>query len=317
VKPMVRVLDATDAPEDVLDRVYDVMARCHEEVSPEAPYRSRAEAVAFLRHAPEFETREYWIAESGGGCVGFGQLAVGSALPTARIDVLVHPDRRRNGHGTALLEAVRRQATARGARVLIGAHATKAGSRFAAAAGGVDSQRNVDSVLRLPLALDTVPVSGYRLRSWVGAAPGELLDSFASAREAINDSPAPSDDEVAVWDASRVRDLEAALERREREIRVTVALDEHDEVVAFTELRVSRTLGANATTEDTAVVRGHRRRGLGRWVKLESLRRLQDERPDVRQVTTVNAEENQAMRGLNEALGFRPVAVWTNCVLEA
>jgi GNAT superfamily N-acetyltransferase len=119
-----------------------------------------------------------------------------------------------------------------------------------------------------------------------------------------------------VWDAARVRDLEAALERRDREVRVTVALDEHDEVVAFTELRVSRTLGATATTEDTAVVRGHRRKGLGRWVKLESLRRLQDDRPDVTQVTTVNAEENEAMRGLNEALGFSPVAVWTNCVLE-
>jgi mycothiol synthase len=316
VKAMVRVLDAADAPEDVLDRVYDVMARCHAEVSAEAPYRSRAETVAFLRHPPELETREYWIAESEGECIGFGQLAVGSSSPTARVDVQVHPDSRRLGHGTALLEAVRRQATARGARVLIGAHATEAGSRFATTAGAVDAQRNVDSVLRLPLALHAHPVSGYRLLSWNGAAPAELLGSFARAREAINDSPAPSAEEVEVWDAARVRDLEAALERRDREVRVTVALDEHDEVVAFTELRVSRTLGATATTEDTAVVRGHRRKGLGRWVKLESLRRLQDDRPDVTQVTTVNAEENEAMRGLNEALGFSPVAVWTNCVLE-
>src|SRR3954454_21495356 len=142
---MVRAFDAADEPEDVLDRVYEVMVRCHTEGSPAAPSRTRAEAVAFLRHSPELETREYWIAESEGHCVGFAQLAVGSALPTARVDILVHPDSRRSGHGTALLEAVRRQATARGARVLIGAHATEAGSRFAAAAGAVDSQRNVDS----------------------------------------------------------------------------------------------------------------------------------------------------------------------------
>src|SRR4051812_34064388 len=115
---MVRVLDVAAASQDVLDRVYDVMTRCHTEVSPEAPYRSRAEAEGFLRHAPESETREYWIAESRGECVGFGQLAVGSGSPTARVDVLVHPDSRRSGHGTALLEAVRQQATTRGARVL-------------------------------------------------------------------------------------------------------------------------------------------------------------------------------------------------------
>jgi GNAT superfamily N-acetyltransferase len=316
VKPMVRALDAAAASEDVLDRVYEVMAACHAEVSPEAPYRSRDEAVAFLRHPPGSETREYWIAESEGEGVGFGQLAVGSALPTARIEILVHPDRRRAGHGTALLDAVQRQAAAHGARVLIGSHATESGSRFAAAVGAIDTQREVHSVLRLPLAVALVPVPGYRLRSWVGATPDELLDSFARAREAINDAPFPSDEEVAVWDGARVRDLEAALERRDREVRVTVALDERTEVVAFTELRVSRTAGANATTEDTAVVRKHRRQGLGRWVKVESLRRLQAERRDVTQVATMNAEENRAMRGLNEALGFRPVAVWTSCVLE-
>ena len=33
-------------------------------------------------------------------------------------------------------------------------------------------------------------------------------------------------------------------------------------------------------------------------------------------MTTLNAEQNRPMRGLNEALGFRPVAAWTSCVLE-
>lgn len=315
MRRMVRALDAAAAPEHVLDRVHEVMAACHAEVNPEAPYRSRDEAVAFLRHPPGSETREYWIAESEGECIGFGQLSVGAALPTARVEILVHPDRRRAGHGTALLETVRRQAAAHGASVLIGSHATDAGSRFAAAAGADDTQREVHSVLRLPAAVAVAAVPGYRLRSWVGAAPKELVDSFARAREAINDAPFPSDEEVAVWDAARVRDLEAALERREREVRVTVALDEQDEVVASTELRVSRAPAATATTEDTSVVRQHRRKGLGRWVKVESLRRLQEERPDVTQVTTMNAEENRAMRGLNESLGFRPVAVWTSCVL--
>lgn len=316
MKRMVRALDAATAPEDVLDRVYEVMLSCHAEVNPEAPYRSRDEAVAFLSHPPASETRECWIAESDGECVGFGQLMVDPASPTARVEVLVHPDGRRSGHGRALLDAVRRQATARGARVLIGNHATEAGSRFAAAAGAVDAQRDVHSVLRLPLTVDVVPVPGYTLRSWVGAAPDDLVDSFALARDAMSDAPLPSSEEVVAWDASRVRDLEAALERRDREIRVTTALGPLDEVVAFTELRVSRTPGANATTEDTAVVREHRRKGLARWVKSESLRQLQEERPDVTQVTTVNAEENRAMRGLNEALGFEPVAVWTSCVLQ-
>jgi len=315
VRRMVRALDVASG--ELLDRVYELMAVCHAEAHPEAPMRSRAEVEAFLRHPAQSDTRESWIAESDGDCLGFALLgAAGSASTTARVELLVHPHSRRAGRGSALLETVRSRATALGAGVLIGGHSTEAGSRFAAAMGATDKHREVESLLRLPLAVALDPVPGYRLRSWVGAAPEELLDSFARAREAINDAPSAADEELAVWDAERVRALEESLERRDRDLRVTVALDEAGEVVAFTELRLARTPGATAGTEDTAVVREHRRKGLGRLVKRESLRRLQQDRPDVTQLTTVNAEENRAMRVLNEALGFRPIAVWTTCVLE-
>src|SRR5919197_193401 len=137
-------------------------------------------------------------------------------------------------------------------------------------------------------------------------------DPRAATRRSINDAPRPSGEEDVVWDAALVRDLEAALERRDRDMRVTVAVDERGEVVAFTELRVSRALGATAGTEDTAVLASHRRRGLGRWVKLESLRRLERDRPDVPLVATMNAEENRAMLELDRAVGFSPVAVYTS-----
>ena len=79
---------------------------------------------------------------------------------------------------------------------------------------------------------------------------------------------------------------------------------------------MSKTQGATAGTEDTAVLAGHRRKGLGRWVKVESLRRLEVDRPDVSLVTTTNAEDNTAMLTLNRALAFRPVAYSTTCVLD-
>jgi hypothetical protein len=182
--------------------------------------------------------------------------------------------------------------------------------------GAAVTYREVRSLLRLPLpeGIAAQPVDGYSLCSWVGAAPDELLDSFARARDAINDAPG-FDDEPEVWTAARVRDLEAALAKRDRDVRVTVALDPGVEVTAFTELRISHAAGSVAGTEDTATVTKHRRRGLGRWVKLESLRRLQQDRPDVRLVSTSNAEENEAIRSLNRSLGFSPVTVYTNCEL--
>ena len=78
-------------------------------------------------------------------------------------------------------------------------------------------------------------------------------------------------------------------------MRVTVALRDDGEIGAFTELRVSSgsTLGF---TDDTGTVAAHRGQGLARAVKLESLRRLRDDHPEIEVVSTSNAEENAAMR---------------------
>jgi mycothiol synthase len=307
----VRRLDTSELPEEL----HELMAVCHAEENAEEPYRSRADTEAYLRNPPESESRHYWIAETADGCVGFAQLGVLQRTSRGGTGLLVHPDHRRQGHGSLLLDAVLEQARLLGARSLVGAHAIEAGSRFAAAVGAVASYREVRSLLRLPLDKEIRPVDGYAVQSWVGATPPELLESYARAREAINDAPDGFDDRE-VWSPEFVRDLEATVERRGRDMRVTIALDERSEVVAFTELRVSRTEGALAGTEDTAVVAAHRRRGLARWVKVESLRRLQHDRPDVPLVTTSNAENNHAMLGLNRAIGFSQVAVQTICTLE-
>ena len=102
----------------------------------------------------------------------------------------MHPDARRRGAGTALFAAVLEDATASGRTALLGRHSTPAGAGFAARLGAVESRRDIRSALVLADAdLDCGAVDGYRLASWNGAAPDDLVASFARAREAINDAP--------------------------------------------------------------------------------------------------------------------------------
>ena len=91
--------------------------------------------------------------------------------------------------------------------------------------------------------------------------------------------------------------------------------DADGEIGSFTELRVSRgsTLGF---TDDTGTVAARRGRGLARAVKVESLRRLRADHPEVDVVSTSNAEENVAMRRLNESIGFRATVVVTGAVVR-
>jgi hypothetical protein len=56
----------------------------------------------------------------------------------------------------------------------------------------------------------------------------------------------------------------------------------------------------------TAVRPEHRGNALGKWVKATMLKRIMDERPDVVDVRTGNADSNDAMLGINRGMGFRP-----------
>jgi GNAT superfamily N-acetyltransferase len=237
--------------------------------------------------------------------------------PTATFcEVLVHPERRRQGIGTALLGRVVERARELGVETLRGDHETAAGAAFAAHFGAVDEQRVVRSVLDLPTAELPEPrlPDGFRLVNWLERVPDEHLDAYARARVAMDDAPAPEGMDYPIWDAERIRESEESLRRRGREMRLTVAMDGADEVAAFTELRHSAgsVLGF---TDDTGTVAEHRGKGLARAVKVESLRWMRDDHPDIEVVTTRNAEENAAMRGLNVSIGFRPTVVETTAAI--
>jgi hypothetical protein len=131
----------------------------------------------------------------------------------------------------------------------------------------------------------------------------------------MDDAPAPEGMDFPAWTAEKVRASEESLERRDREMRLTVAMNANGDIPSFTELRVSRgsTLGF---TDDTGTVASERGKGLARAVKIESLRRLRADHPEIEVVTTSNAEENDVMRHLNESIGFRPSVVETLCVID-
>ncbi len=316
MEPRIVPLHPALAGDDLLGRVWDLQYACHVLVAPDEPMRDRAETIAMLRHPPSNDGRWYWTS---GDVDGFAGIAVSAGSSTAFLtDLIVAPDARRHGIGRALLHAVAGQARATGCKSVVGHYLDPAGPGFVRAVGARESTDRIRrSVLRLPLRSVPVPaVAGYELVSWTGAAPDDLLESYARARHAINDAPHDDAIEAERFTPKRIRDIEAAVARRDRELRVTVAVDRTRTVAGQTEVRVARTAGATAFTEETAVVAAHRGRGLALWIKDEALRRLAADRPDVPQVVTDNDVTNRAMLAVNDRLGFLPTSVTSGAVLE-
>ncbi len=310
---VIRALDAAAAAAGELLALHALEVACS---PPNEPVREPSLSLAYYRHWPAGSVRRRWVAEEDGLLAGSAALFVhGPAL--VYVEVFVDPGRRRRGIGSALLETVCDAARDEGIRSFFGHHWDEAGAAFAAHAGAKDDQRDVRALLDLRTAVLPEPVvpAGWRLGSWVGPAPDELVESFAAARDAMNDAPAPAGVEGWTTTVEEVRRIEQAAAARGREIRVTVALDDQDEIGAFTDLRTTPGHTA-AATDDTAVIASARGLGLARAVKVESLRRLRADRPEVETVATMNAERNAAMRHINTQIGFVPTSTLTTAVLD-
>jgi len=178
-------------------------------------------------------------------------------------------------------------------------------------------QVEVHSMLRVPVepgAIDPLKADAagkvgdaYRLVGWAGRCPDELVDAFARLRVAMADAPtAGLEFEAEHWDAARVREVEQRVAEGGLITLTTVA--QHvasGELAGFTELQRFADREDSAFQEDTVVIAAHRGHRLGMWLKTANLRRLAEDWPNVRRIHTWNADENDHMRSINIALGFR------------
>jgi GNAT superfamily N-acetyltransferase len=302
--------DGALADERVLRAIHLVEMEADER-GPSISERSVEQAIASYRN-PGDAVRKRWLATVGGEAAGGGFLSEYSGSFAVGY-VLVRPRFRQRGVGRLLLDAVVAEARRDGVASFFGEFVGPEGRAFARAAGAVEDQRHVLSVLDLRGA-ELPSTDGVDLRSWVGPCPEELVESFVQARGAIVDAPVPAGQTMPGWTVERQRRDEERWLARGDTLLTTVAVEEAA-VVAVTGVRAPPAPAREAVTDDTVTVPAARGRGLARAVKLENLRRLRELRPDVERVLTRNAARNAAILAVNAALGFRPERTVTTAVV--
>jgi GNAT superfamily N-acetyltransferase/RimJ/RimL family protein N-acetyltransferase len=289
------------------------------------------EVRALMQHPGSSAWSGGWAGVLDGEVVAAGWMRTPLLDNTELAELSVHvlPSVRRRGLGTAVLEVVEAAAAARGRTVLTGLvgwsdtlgsdGAGASGPEFAGAHGYDLALSEVQRELRLPV--DETLLAGladdaarahpaYELRSWVGPVPDGLVTGWAELTSSLA-TEAPTgelDLEPEAVSVEVVREREATLARQGRTKYNTVALAADGTVVAYTDLATTIHEPGRAYQWGTLVRRRDRGHRLGVAVKVANLRLLQRERPDIVRLTTYNAEVNAHMIGVNDALGFRPVA---------
>jgi GNAT superfamily N-acetyltransferase len=265
--------------------------------------------------------REVWLARQGGSIAGWYRLELPSRenLDQAKLDLVVHPAERQRGFGQALLRHAADRAAANGRSVLKGvARQGSPGEAFARSAGAkpvlVDIQRVLDVAtldqakrarLREPAER---AAAAYSLVSWIGPVPEEFMGQVATIYNAMGDAPHEPGDAAAEWDVQRIRERVNDLQPRYgmHDYAVAARHDDTGELAALTDVAVDPADPGWAHQVTTAVTRAHRGHRLGLLLKLAMMELLATTEPQLERIQTWNAESNEHMIAINDALGYAP-----------
>jgi mycothiol synthase len=293
------------------------------EIHPDDP-PWRVEAVAIdIRNWPEFVRHRAFLARDRDGVIVASAVASWLLLEenahVLNVDLGVLPGHRRKGIGTALLERVVDVADAEGRTTLMGQSIDLAphGERFAKRVGAnlgmsqgmnrlvladVDRDRIARWIEQGPLRAE-----GYSLVAVDGRYPDDLVEQIVDLSAVMNTAPREdldTEDERPTVEQSRQWE-ENALPLGIERWYLAARHDASGQLVGWTEVGWWPTYPEIVWQWGTGVRPEHRGNALGKWLKAVMLQRILDERPAAIDVRTTNADSNDAMLGINNALGFR------------
>jgi GNAT superfamily N-acetyltransferase len=279
--------------------------------------------TGMLRHGWDGETPRVLVARDDGRVVAAADYWTSEwdNQHLAWIGVKVHPDHRRRGVGTALLQVLLDRAREEG-RTNVGidgwdnptTHGFAEAHGFEKGSQAIQRRQVLAEVDRdvLEKLYDEAGIAAadYELLRIVGPTPDELIDAVVVMTAAIND--APTDDleiEDEVFTAERVRGYEAAIVgKKQRAYHLVARHRETGELAGHTIVTVELERPTLGHQHDTSVVRAHRGHRLGLLLKSAMLLWLAEAEPQLETVETWNAESNDHMIAVNEQLGYRVLA---------
>ncbi|TDU87634.1 acetyltransferase (GNAT) family protein [Kribbella voronezhensis] len=234
----------------------------------------------------------------------------------------VEAGRRRQGVGSALLDAVKAAGLADGRNALLCetfspyGDGPGAGAAFAEARGFTQQYAALHQVLDFPVAglaekaAEIAPHHrDYSLATWPDGCPEEYVEQYCGLLSLIDDE-VPLDDleiEAKRWTPERLRSVEARRRTAGHLTSTTVAIAPDGILAGYTELTGKPQQPNRLDQHDTLVRPEHRGHRLGLALKIANLQALHARTAGPATIHTTNAAANAPMIAVNTQLGFRPV----------
>ncbi len=279
-----------------------------------AEYRTYATGPGSVRH-------HYVATDKDGESAGFLALTYpddGTTPRLLRTSIAVLPEHRRKGLATALLRIATDTARDLGREVLSGPYfdTVPAGQSFAEAIGAtktLDFHSNTVRIDDLDLEMLTgwqeqgpLRAPGYSVDIVEGMYPEDILEGMAHLYLVLErDMPQPENWEPRSWNAGFLKEWLGNFLKAVHLLTAIAFEDESGAPVGMSQLGRRHSEPTTWFVTTTMVDPEHRGHALGKWVKAAACLEALERWPAAEWMETGNAFTNEAMLGINHAMGFR------------
>jgi GNAT superfamily N-acetyltransferase len=270
-------------------------------VNPEMIFSAAAFRHQWVTAPPEAQ-RKAWLVENGDGVVGWASAAVVTDTTEPGVcwaGVGVHPDHRRNGFGSALLEAVERHLLGVGGRRVVSWSRSDDDSAAFVRSHGYEQSASAEILVLDPRAVEPPdPPQGVELRPYAAFAadPRPLYEVDIAA---WLDEPGDVRPDAVSYDYW----LERFWHNPALDHDASTAALVDGVAVVTTMLQTDRETG-RAQNSGTGTMPAYRGKGLATLAKRASLVRAAQ--LGCTEVYTGNDTTNAPMLAINRKLGYRP-----------
>jgi mycothiol synthase len=276
---------------------------------------------------PGYLRKRMVVRSPSAGVVALSNMQVtddGTNSHLLRLTVMVAGEHRRLGIGTEMVRIAAEHAREQNRHTISGdVHSTvPAGGRFANALGAHSTMEFNENVVSID-ALDRELLNtwtesgqqraiGYSVSIFEGPYPDEILDGMAHLYHVLErDQPAPEGWEPAVWTGERVNKFIAHF-LEQADALTAIAFDRAGTPAGMSQLIRRKSSPETWLVTTTMVDPSHRGMALGKWVKGAVNLAAMELWDGGEFQETGNADSNEAMLGINRAMGFRQELVITN-----
>jgi mycothiol synthase len=321
-------VDTRTAPEGLLREMHEYYIGLDAEFLPDDPPTAAEQRIANWRNIPERQMIPRWLLRHDGEIVAVAVAFMDKYedLNNGFARIQVRPDRRRRGYARTLATPVFDRLEREDRKSLI--TDSPDGVPWESKLEELGLKKSFgDKRSRLWMAdvdwdlMDrwteraSQRASDYHLLYLELPIPDEYLEKWCEVQHVMHTAPKEDlDFEFETWTPARWRDQEEKLGAAGDSMIAHVAVHTPTgDFVGLSDVFLQEHQPEIAWQGDTGVDPGHRNKGLGRWMKAATIKKVRDEHSRVDRLDTFNAGSNEAMLSINVEMGYKPIlltAAW-------